>query len=388
MPAAGALTSNTLTIESEAGIAVQAHDPAWSEAEPAQGEAAANGRNAHQFSAAQGATEITLTVGREDRRGKSDTVIDRAWVQTWLTGAGRQDRAVYRFSGAEQPLEISLPPGVSAGNVEARLDGQSVPIVATSEQTLAVRFDPRGGREHVLELHYQFDGEFARLGTIEAQLPRFSSNVWMQRMYWQLILPGDQHLISGGGEVTPEFSWVWSGMYWARRAPLDQAELEEWSGAQRETPPPEKANRYLFSVAGNPERLMARTVERGQIVLIASLAVLCVGLLLIYLPVMRRPVTLLAGGVLLLAVAAWNADLALLLAQASVLGVALVLLSGYLEQTISRRRTGAVVVRSGSSIIKRSSAQIPIRALEAAAAASSSGGSDVGEETANESEMD
>ncbi len=131
-----------------------------------------------------------------------------------------------------------------------------------------------------------------------------------------------------------------------------------------------------------------RTVERGQIVLIASLAVLCVGLLLIYLPVMRRPVTLLAGGVLLLAVAAWNADLALLLAQASVLGVALVLLSGYLEQTISQRRTGAVVVRSGSSIIKRSSAQIPIRALETAAAASSSGGSDVGEETASEPEMD
>ncbi len=53
MPAAGALTSNTLTIESDAGIAVQAHDPAWSEAEPAQGESAANGRNAHQFSAAQ-----------------------------------------------------------------------------------------------------------------------------------------------------------------------------------------------------------------------------------------------------------------------------------------------------------------------------------------------
>ena len=152
---------------------------------------------------------------------------------------------------------------------------------------------------------------------------------------------------------------------------MDQGDLEDWSGAQRGTPAPEKTNRYLFSVAGNPERLTARTVERGQIVLLASLSALCVGLLLIYLPAMRRPTTLLVGGVLLLALAAWNADLALLVAQASVLGLALIFLSGYLEHTVVRRRTGAVVVRSGSSILKRSGMHVPIRELEAASVARS-----------------
>ena len=158
-----------------------------------------------------------MTIGREEREGKSDMVIDRAWIQTWLTGAGRQDRAVYRFVGAEEPLEISLPPGVSPGNAEAHLDGRSVPIVPTNQETLAVRLTPASGHQHVLELQYQFDEQFARLGTIDALLPHFNNNVWVQHMYWQLVLPNDQHLLSSAAELTPEFSWIWSGLYWARR---------------------------------------------------------------------------------------------------------------------------------------------------------------------------
>ncbi len=342
MPAGGALTGNTLTIDAEAGIAVQAHDPAWTEAEGPKGQEAAGGGGALQLSAAQGATEITLNIGRADRRGKSDTVVDRAWVQTWLTGAGRQDRAVYRFSGGEQPIEVSLPPGVSAGNVEARLDGQSVPIVATSEQNLAVRLDPRGGHQHVLELQYQFDDRFARMGAIEAQLPRFNTSVWMQRMYWQLILPGDRHLLSGSSELSLGVFLDLVGLV------LGPQGADGSGGIGRVVRRSEKLHRRkkpinICSAWRETPSGLRRSVERGQIVMIASLAVLCVGLLLLYLPAIRRPATLLVGGVLLLALAAWNADLALLLAQASVLGVALVFLSGYLEYAVARRRRGAVV---------------------------------------------
>jgi hypothetical protein len=386
MPAGATLTSNTLTLSSEGGLAVQAHDPAWTEADAPHDTTAAGARPVRRLNAAQGATEITLAIGREDRHSLGDTVVDRAWVQTWLTGGGRQDRAVYRFI-ADQPLEIALPPGVSAGNAEARLDGQSVNLTAVGQENLSVHLTPTAGRQHVLELQYQFDDHNPRLGMIEAELPRFHNNVWVQRMYWQLVLPNDQHLMSSGPELTPEFAWDWAGMYWTRRAPLDQAELEEWTGVERETPPPEKTNRYVFSVAGNPDKLTVRTAERGQIVLLASLGALIVGLLLIYVPATRRPTTLLAAGVLLLALTAWNADLAFLLAQASVLGVALVVLAGLLERSIARRRPGAFVVRSNSSILKRSSDHVSIRPLEAVTAASSTSAADAMEEPATESEV-
>jgi hypothetical protein len=270
-----------------------------------------------------------------------------------------------------------------------RLDGQRVAVApANAENIVVVRLAPASGRQHILELRYQFDDRSNRLSTIEADLPRFNSNVWVRRMYWQLVLPQDQHLLSAAAELTPEFTWVWSGLFWTRQAPLDQAELEEWSSAARETPLPEKTNRYLFSVAGNPARITVRTAERGQIVLLASLGALIVGLLLIYVPAARRPTTLLAAGVSLLAFAAWNADLALLLAQASFLGLALALLAGYLERIVTRRRNRAMVVRSsGSSVLKRSSSQVSIRPLEAMSGSSTAVHPDGMEEPAHESEV-
>jgi membrane protein implicated in regulation of membrane protease activity len=112
-------------------------------------------------------------------------------------------------------------------------------------------------------------------------------------------------------------------------------------------------------------------LARWQIVLAASALVLGIGLLLIYLPVLRGAGTLFGLAVASLAVAMWLPDAAVLFSQAAVLGIVLALISGFLHRAISRRRSRGIVVTSKpSSVIERTASPSKSRAPELVGAAS------------------
>ena len=60
--------------------------------------------------------------------------------------------------------------------------------------------------------------------------------------------------------------------------------------------PSGSVNEYLFSSFGSVGRLSARTGKRHLILAVCSGSVLVVGLVLIYVPMLRRPPILLTGG--------------------------------------------------------------------------------------------
>ena len=79
-------------------------------------------------------------------------------------------------------------------------------------------------------------------------------------------------------------------------------------------------------------------------------ATLVVGLLLLYVPRLRRPEWLLALGVVATAACLWDIQLAVLAAQAGSLGVLLSLLAAWWQRQVRVRRPVRVIVtRSGSS---------------------------------------
>ena len=266
------------------------------------------------------------------------TIVDRAWVQSWLTSSERQDRAAYQLTTNRKELEVLLPRGAEANQAVVSLNGKRVESRPIGGNRLLVPLtSPRDSRRITLELRYHFPESRPPRGAMALEFPRLGPNAWTRRMYWQLVLPVNEHLIVDPQEFVGEFAWSWLGYFWGRQPLLDQAQLETWVGVSPRTPVPERVNVYLFSTLGNVNQAEFRTAGRSWIVLWASGAALVAGLLLIYIPATRHPTTLLIVGLALLAAEFIAPEATLLLAQAASLGLALALLAGLLERSATRR---------------------------------------------------
>jgi hypothetical protein len=266
-------------------------------------------------------------------------VVERAWVQTWLTSSTRQDRAVFHFTSSRRELELLLPPSAALDQVVVLLDGRRVTAAITEDGSLVlplVNEGPRGS--HLLELRYHFGARSDR-GGLSIGLPRLGRDAWVRRMYWQLILPSYEHVIVPPRDFTGEFEWRWNGFSWGREPLLDQSQLEGWVGVARpRVQPPATGNVYLFSTLGNVARCELRTANRSWIVLAASGVALLAGFVLIYVRRSRHPAALLGGVVVLAALGSVYPEGALLLSQAAALGLGLALVAALLASSIHRQR--------------------------------------------------
>lgn len=367
MPIGAALGGNQLRVTAETGVQWDVNDPAWSVPSGAPLEPGNNLLVTDQ------PVSLLLMAITLDRRGPRTTVVERAWLQTWLSHNVRQDRAVYRFRSTEDQLQISLPMGTQTSKVEAKLDGQSLSTPTQGALNIKLPSRPAGG-EHVLELRYQLESAGSS-GSVELNLPAIEGSVWLQRMYLQLVVPPDWHLVSAPSQLMPEFSWDRSGLGWERHEAWDQVELENWSGAVSEEALPQETNRYLFSATGDLNHVSIWLAPRWQIVLVASLVVLAAGLVVLYLPAVRQPGVILAAAVVLLAVGVWQPDATLLLAQAGLLGVILAAAAAILKRLVMRRHWRGMVIRSaGSSISERDSTRRRTRVVEPASRPASNAG--------------
>ncbi|MEN6449943.1 MAG: hypothetical protein ABFC96_05595 [Thermoguttaceae bacterium] len=267
------------------------------------------------------------------------TIVDRAWIQTCLNPTAREDRVVLQVLTDRSHLEVELPRDAAAAAADAIVDGRHVEPRTAADGQLLIPLD-RPGRRHVVELRYHFLAA-RQTASLMLEFPRIRGDVWMRRIYWQLILPPNEHLIVNPAGLTGEFVWGWDGYFWGRHPLLDETELESWIGATQRGPLADRANRYLFSTFGRLEQTTVRTASRPVIVLMASGLVLALGLTLIRVPGSRHPAALLVLAVALIAASLIAPEPAFLLAQASSLGLGLTLLAALLETVLARRRGAA-----------------------------------------------
>ncbi|MGA2067221.1 MAG: hypothetical protein ABSG86_19775 [Thermoguttaceae bacterium] len=354
MPEEGDLLSNRLSVTAAAELHVQPRPGAWTPVEagmpPPSGYPAE--RRGLQLAASGRPGQVELEVEGQSG-GQPDVVVDRAWLQTWLTREARQDRAVFQFTSRRREFELTLPAGTAVDQLDVALDGKRLSATVASDNTLVLPLagDGRapgearvpgeaGWGRHTVEVRYHLTDPRPPRGAMTLALAHPRSDAWVRQMYWQLVLPRDEHVVLSPHNFTNETSWGWTGFYWGRQPLLDQAQLEDWVGL----PHAERGlaaggvNDYLFSTLGTVEVAELRTASRSMIVLAASGAALLAGLLLIYLPKTRHPASVLVATVALAAAAVWWPEPALLAAEAAVLGLVLALVAGLLSYTLGRRR--------------------------------------------------
>lgn len=337
MPAAGTLLENKLNVESAGNVHAELADPAWTASPTAAGKTGADGL--WQAAAAEPRYEVQLRLRRVERRSLARTVVERAWIQSWLGTRNRQDRAVYRFVTAENLFRVQLPQGCTV--LQVLLNGQ--PLVpregrSPEELLLPLPSTQRRDQAHVLDVRYRFADRGARPGPLTIALPRLDQQVAVRRLYWQVALPHDEFLVLEPQGLSPEYVWRWQGPFLTRRPLWEQHALEAWCGADREPALPVSAHRYLFSTMGAPPTVRVITISRSLGVLAAAGVVLLCGLVLLYVPGVRHPALLLLAAVAVGIAGALMPEAALLGIQAGAPGVALAVLAVLLHARLGRRR--------------------------------------------------
>ncbi len=381
MPGEAELTGNRLHVTSAAETTSPAEtrvDDRWSAAET--GPSPPDRPQEWQWTSSRRTDEVGLSVRWADQNALGCTIVDRAWIQTWLTQSDREDRVVFSFTSNRKQLKLVVPPGNVPAQTLGLLDGKPVEIESAADGTLIVPLATAslaaggtasfgaggtGGtrHKHLLELRIHFLQQRPPRGRISLELPRPGDDVWIRQLRWQLILPKNEHLISTPNGFTGEFVWGWGGYGFGRKPLMDEKDLEAWVGiSPGELPAADGTNRYLFSNfgrSGDVGRCELRTSGKEWIVLIASGAALVAGLLLIYVPASRHPAALLVAAVALMCVGTLYPEPTLLIAQAALLGLALTLMAGLLERTVARRWQGIMPNGLSASVTETGSTQAP-----------------------------
>lgn len=253
----------------------------------------------------------------------SSTVVQRVWLQTWFAADVRQTRAVYQFQTDRPEVTLEFPSGVPADQMVS-IDGTRVPVNLQPSRPLSIPVPATADRQsHTLEVVYRQPSPPGILRRVQIDPPLLEGEQAVGQVYWQVIIPSDTFLLGKPAQLTSASRWGWLGTHFGERAVLEQPELERWTGADVRLPPAPTENQYLFHGLARITSLEVVTVRRWLVVLAGSSAVLALGLLLAYVPGLRRVELLAAAAIGLVVLTLAFPGLALLVGQAAVLGMGL-----------------------------------------------------------------
>ena len=283
------------------------------------------------FRSAQAPQKIALFISASEKGVSGTTVVERAWLQTWLTGSLRVDWAMYLVKTAHNAVVIQLPPeAMREYQITVRVDGQPVPQPNISQSgMLTIPVAPEQyNRPIEIFIDYRYAFEISGI-EVPITLPHFTKDTVVQHQFWQVILKQDRHIIGCPDGWTLEYNWNWNGLFWWRMPSLRKSDIGFDSEKTEPEPSSSGSSQYVFSHLQAPSHVTLYIVDRSLIILCASGTSLFIGLVLIYVPQSRYVGSLFGLGIALLAALFYQPPLVLLMLQAAVFGVFLALGAGY-----------------------------------------------------------
>lgn len=360
MPLEGELVDNRLLVAASDEMQIAMADGPWKHQPetPEFAAAGSTGRAALEFEAVGRTNRAELLMSLESRENANAMVVQRALIQTGLSRSTRQDRAIFRFTTRDKTLDVVLPRGTVLQDTAVALNGKPIETHAAGVNTLRIDLpESTFGRPWLLEVDSRGTAVPLLRGRSMLELPRLGKDPWIRRMYWQLTLPKNDHVVRAPSELVGEYRWKRNELFWERQPLLKTADLEKWIGASEDPKVVAGDDSYLFSGFGPSESFELAILGRSWIVLGASGAALVLGLLLIYVPASRHPAGLLVLAVLLGSAALVYPEPTLLVLQAASLGLALILVAGLLERSVARRRRSLVTLQTARPGMEKGSTQ-------------------------------
>ncbi|MDR1963669.1 MAG: hypothetical protein LBQ50_07815, partial [Planctomycetaceae bacterium] len=279
-----------------------------------------------------------------NRTALGTTVIERAWLQTWLTGSLRQDHGIYLITSDRESVTIYLPSAAGKGKVFVSIDRNPVlaDVSSKGELTFPLTIEQRQ-RSVLVEIVYRFPFETIH-HFVDLELPHFDSESLVRCEYWQVILPQDRHILGIPTGWTPEYRWAWNNLFWGRVPSLQKKDIGLPDDSSENQSISTRSNQYLYSSLHPASEASFYIVERSLIVLFSSGLSLLIGLMLIYFPRTRYAGSLFGLGVALLAIFFYRPAPVLLMLQASSFGVFLALGAAYVYRIVYREEKWVVPV--------------------------------------------
>jgi len=280
---------------------------------------------------------IALFVSASDKNVSGASVVERAWLQTWLTGTFRRDLATYTVRSTNDAVQIQLPPNaVLEHPLDLRINRQQIPPNISSTGLLTIPIVPEQHNQSIeITLDYRFPFEMSSM-EMPIILPSFERDVSVQYQYWQVILPQSKHIVGYPVGWTLEYDWTWNGLFWWRVPSIRRSDIG-FSADPALIEPPVASSQYVFSHLQPPSSVTLYIVSRSLIIFGSSSLALLIGLLLIYVPQSRYAGSLFGLGVALAAVLFYQPPLMLLTLQAATFGVFLALGAGYVYRIFHRQ---------------------------------------------------
>jgi len=269
-------------------------------------------------------SEIDVVASAVESQDAAAVTVHRAWIQSWISRYGRQDRAAWRLTPRENIIRLQLPPGSNLPEVQAALNGRPVERMVREKESLAIPVQSAmQNKEQVLEVWYSAKQDSSGWGLLREKLepPAILDSSSVQRLYWELCLPSHMHLLDEPQAFASELSWQWRRLFWERQATVSQRELEQWTGASEQPALPPSVNTYVFSSFGATPPLHVTCASHRLVLGLFSAAALAAGLLLMHVRVLRNPAWLLVVAVALILAGLWAPETTLFVGQAVMLGV-------------------------------------------------------------------
>ena len=225
---------------------------------------------------------LPLVVQIDPVEQRATTILERVWLQTWLLGSIRQERAVFCFRTKQTNISMILPFRGSHPPLEVLLDQQPIATVWTANEKLSIPIGS-GKRQasHTLEIRYQVPWTAdpwlrLRITPVQMDCPLSGAPV-----FWQLVLPKYYFVASNPAQLACEYWLGWKNAHWGRQPTMFQADLERWSSATSLQVPPPSFNQYLYSSFEMPQTIQVKMITQAWLVFISSATVFCAGILLL-----------------------------------------------------------------------------------------------------------
>ena len=228
IPGEGQVTANEVVVVPTPGLDVSYPSGPWS-MESATSITA--GSQTLTLSARRALPEVTLRLAFKERAAADAITIGRAWMQTRLTDARRQDRAVFRLTTNESKLQLTLPEGADASSLEVDVDARR--IVADSVRQRDVNISLPSGRwaasicSSALLFRRPANAGFDRLWTRR----KSSRPIGYGNSIGKSCSPLTSTSCSRQITIRASFAGLWNNLFWQRQPSLDQRDLESWIGA-------------------------------------------------------------------------------------------------------------------------------------------------------------